>query len=50
MHVHIYSGAGKGGARGGGCPPPNVGKDGPRNSSKFDEKIEGGGGEYPSQM
>ena len=37
----------QGGARGGGCPP-NVEKDGPRNSSKFDEKIEGG--RYPSQM
>ena len=36
------SGAGKVG-QGGGCPP-NVEKDGPRNSSKFDEKIEGGGG------
>ena len=39
-------GRAKGG--GGGCPP-KVEKDGPRNSSKFDEKIEGGGG-YPSQM
>ena len=28
----------QGGARRGGCPP-NVEKDGPRNSSKFDEKI-----------
>ena len=39
------------GARGGqgGRLPPNVEKDGPRNSSKFDEKI-GGGGRYPSQM
>ena len=26
------------GARGDGCPP-NVEKDGPRNSSKFDEEI-----------
>ena len=34
------SGAGKGG-KGGGCPP-NVEKDGPRNSSKFDEKLGGG--------
>ena len=32
----------------GRLPPLNVEKDGPRNSSKFDEKI-GGGGEYPSQ-
>ena len=36
------------GGQGGGCPP-NVEKDDPRNSSKFDEKI-GGGGWYPSQM
>ena len=37
-------------ARGGkrGRLPPIVEKDGPRNSSKFDEKIEGG--RYPSQM
>ena len=34
------SGAGKGG-KGGGCPP-NVEKDGLRNSSKFDEKLGGG--------
>ena len=27
------------GARGGAVAPPNVEKDGPRNSSKFDEKI-----------
>ena len=40
--IIVTSGAGKG-ARGGGCPPPNVEKDGPRNSSKFDEKIEGVG-------
>ena len=33
----VTSGAGKGG-KGGGCPP-NVEKDGPRNSSEFDEKI-----------
>ena len=26
-----------------GAVPPNVEKDGPRNSSKFDEKIGGGG-------
>ena len=32
----------QGGARGGGCPP-NVEKDGPRNSSEFDEKNWGGG-------
>ena len=32
----------RGGARGGGCPP-NVEKDGPRNSSEFDEKNWGGG-------
>ena len=38
------------GARGArGWLPPNVEKDGPRNSSKFDEKI-GRGGAYPSQM
>ena len=37
----IHCGAGKGG-KGGGCPP-NVEKDGSRNSSKFDEKIKGGG-------
>ena len=38
-------------ARGGkgGRLPPNVEKDGSRNSSKFDEIIGGGGG-YPSQM
>ena len=30
------------GGQGGGCPP-NVEKDDPRNSSKFDEKIGGGG-------
>ena len=29
----------QGGARGGGGCPLNVEKDGPRNSSKFDEKI-----------
>ena len=34
--------AGKGGGQGGRLPP-NVEKDGPRNSSKFDEKIGGGG-------
>ena len=38
----------RGGGKGGGCPS-NVEKDGPRNSSKFDEKIGRGGG-YPSQM
>ena len=32
-----------------GAVAPNVEKDGPRNSSKFDEKIGGGGG-YPFQM
>ena len=36
------------GGKGGGCHP-NVEKDSLRNPSKFDEKIEGGGG-YPSQM
>ena len=39
---------GQGGQGGGGCPP-NVEKDGPRNSPKFDEKI-GRGDAYPSQM
>ena len=38
-----YSGAGKG-ARGAVAPPPNVEKDGPHNSSKFDDKIGGGVG------
>ena len=33
----------QGGQGGGGRLPPNVEKDGPRNSSKFDEKIGGGG-------
>ena len=42
------SGAGKG-CNGGSCPPPNVEKDGPHNSSKFNEKI-GRGDAYPSQM
>ena len=37
------------GGQGGRLPPPNVEKDGPRNSSKFDEKIGEGSG-YPSQM
>ena len=32
----------------GGAVAPNVEKDGPHNSSKFDEKI-GRGGAYPSQ-
>ena len=32
----VHSGAGKGGK---GAVAPNVEKDGPRNSSKFDEKI-----------
>ena len=35
--------AGKGGQGGGGGCPPNVEKDGPRNSSEFDEKNWGGG-------
>ena len=39
----------RGGGQEGAVAPPNVEKDGPRNSSKFDEKIGGGGG-YPSQM
>ena len=30
--------------QGGAVAPPNVEKDGPRNSSKFDEKIGGGVG------
>ena len=34
----------QGGQEGGGRLPPNVEKDGPRNSSKFNEKIGGGGG------
>ena len=33
-----------GGGKRGRLPPPNVEKDGPRNSSKFDEKIWGGVG------
>ena len=37
------------GGKGGGCLP-NVEKDGPHNSSKFDEKIGVGGGGYPSEM
>ena len=31
------------GGQEGAVAPPNVEKDGPRNSSKFDEKIGGGG-------
>ena len=41
-----HSGAGK---EGKGAVAPNVEKDGPRNSSKLDEKI-GRGDAYPSQM
>ena len=40
----MNSGAGKGGKGGAVAPPPNVEKDGPRNSSKFDEKIGEGKG------
>ena len=36
-YLEISSGAGKGGK--GGSRPPNFEKDGPRNSSKFDEKL-----------
>ena len=39
LKIQIQQWRRQGGARRGGCPPPNVEKDGPRNSSKFDEKI-----------
>ena len=41
LHSVAPARGGKGARGGGGCPPPNVEKDGLRNSSKFDEKIGG---------